>query len=71
MAKKLYAITLSFGPWQNQLCFSGEDDELAEIRWADAKKELEEVGSRCTGSSQFFDEAVKHFEKYGFSRIQK
>lgn len=67
----MYTITLCFGSWQNLLCFSGENDELAEIRWADAKKELEDVGSRCTNSSQFFDEAVKHFEKYGFHRVQK
>ena len=71
MAKKLYSITLRFGSWQNLVCFAGDDDELAEIRWAEAKKALEEVGPRCSNSSIFFDEAVKHFEKCGFTRIQK
>lgn len=71
MAKKAYIITLCFGAWQNQLWFSGDDDELSEIRWVDAKKSLQSLGDCCSNANEFFLAAVKHFAEYGFTRIQK
>ncbi len=71
MAKKAYIINITHGAWNNQLWFSGEDDDLTERKWVDAKKSLEEVGSQCSNSNKFFSEAVKHFEEYGFVRVQK
>lgn len=72
MAKQTFIIDLAFGTWQNQIwfCDIGED-ESAERRWTDAKQALEEVGEHCSNSNEFFNEAVKHFEKYGFTRIQR
>lgn len=80
MAKETYIIDLTFGTWQNQiwfcdgkLCESGEpcETEVSDRRWADAKQTLEDVGEHCTNPSEFFNEAVKHFEKHGFIRIQR
>lgn len=71
MAKKAYIINITHGAWQNQLWFSGDDNDIAERKWVDAKKSLEEVGARCTSSNEFFSAAVKHFEDFGFVRVQK
>lgn len=71
MIKKSYIINLVFGTWQNQSWFSGNDDELTQIRWEVAKKGLAEVAEGCTNSNDFFNKAIQHFENYGFSRIQK
>lgn len=72
MAKQTYIIDLAFGTWQNQVWFCDTgDDESAERRWTDAKQTLEDVGDHCSNSNEFFNEAVKHFDKYGFTRIQR
>lgn len=71
MAKKTYIINLQFGTWTNQLWFSGEDSEIAQNKWADAKRELERIGDSCSNSNEFFLKAVAHFESCGFTRIQK
>lgn len=72
MAKETYIIDLAFGNWQNQIWFCDNDSsDSSERRWTDAKQALEEVGEHCGSPSEFFNEAVKHFEKYGFMRIQR
>ncbi len=72
MVRNTYIINLAFDAWQNQVWFCDTmSDESSERRWADAKQTLENVGERCSNPSEFFNEAVKHFEKYGFVRIQK
>lgn len=72
MADGTYIIDLAFGTWQNQiwLCDKEEADSV-DRRWTDAKQSLEEVGEHCANSNEFFNEAVKHFEKFGFVRIQR
>lgn len=72
MAKNTYIIDLAFGTWQNQVWFCNvEEEESSDRRWTDAKQALEDVGEHCSNASEFFTEAVKHFEKYGFVRIQR
>lgn len=71
MDNQAYIINLAFGAWQNQLWFTSVEDSDSQHRWADAKQSLEEIGSRCTNSNEFFLAAVRHFEEYGFQRIQK
>lgn len=72
MLRDTYIINLAFDTWQNQVWFCDKlQDDRSDRRWADAKKSLEDVGERCSNASDFFHEAVKHFEEYGFVRIQK
>ncbi len=72
MADNVFIIDLAFGTWQNQIWFCDTiDDGNADRRWTDAKQELESVGDHCSNSNEFFLEAVKHFEKHGFVRIQR
>ena len=72
MAKETYIIDLAFGTWQNQIWFcDNENADSSDRRWTDAKQALEDVGEHCSNPSDFFNEAVKHFEKYGFTRIQR
>lgn len=71
MADKPYIINLKFGTWQNQLWFSGEDSDIAENKWVDAKRALEILGDTCTNSNEFYNKAVANFESYGFTQIQK
>lgn len=72
MEDKTYIIDLTFETWQNQIWFCNSiDDGNSDRRWSDAKQTLDEVGDRCSNASNFFNETVKHFEKYGFTRIQK
>lgn len=72
MAKNTYIIDLAFGTWQNRVwfCDMGEVDS-SDRRWTDAKQALEDVGEHCSNPNEFFKEAVKHFEKYGFARIER
>lgn len=72
MADNVFIIDLAFGTWQNQVWFCDtEGEDNSDRRWTDAKQELENVGDHCSNSNEFFNEAVKHFEKYGFVRIQR
>ena len=72
MFRDTYIINLAFDTWQNQVWFCDKlQDGRSDRRWADAKKSLEDVGERCSNASEFFNESVKHFEEYGFVRIQK
>ena len=72
MVKETYIIDLAFGTWQNQIWLCDKQDaESSEMRWTDAKQSLEDVGEHCSNSNEFFNEAVKHFEKFGFVRIQR
>ena len=72
MPRDTYIINLAFDTWQNQVWFCDTvQDECSDRRWSDAKQTLEDVGERCSNASDFFNEAVKHFEEYGFVRIQK
>lgn len=71
MAEKAYIINIAFGAWQNQVWFSGSEDELTENKWVEAKKKLGSIGERCTNPNEFFLATVKHFEEYGFTRVQK
>ncbi len=72
MAENVYIIDLAFGTWQNQVWFCDmEQDNDADRRWTDAKQSLEDVGDHCSNANEFFNEAVKHFKKFGFIRIQR
>lgn len=72
MLRDTYIINLTFDTWQNQVWFCDTlQDDRSDRRWADAKQTLEDVGERCSNASDFFNEVVKHFEEYGFVRIQK
>lgn len=72
MRRDTYIINLAFDTWQNQVWFCDTlQDDSSDRRWSDAKQTLEDVGERCSNASDFFGEAVKHFEEYGFVRIQK
>ena len=72
MLRGTYIINLAFDTWQNQVWFCDTlQDDCSDRRWADAKQTLEDVGERCSNASEFFNETVKHFEEYGFVRIQK
>ena len=69
--KKTYIIGLKFGTWHSEVWFSGEDNNETAEKWNKAAAELSEVGSRCSNPNEFIEEACEHFEKYGFTRIQR
>lgn len=71
MKTKAYIINLRFDLWENQLWLVGEDNEIAENNWVEAKKSLDKIGDNCTNSNEFFKKAIEHFEEYGFVRVQK
>ena len=72
MPRDTYIINLAFDAWQNQVWFCDTvQDDCSDRRWSDAKQTLEDIGEHCSNASDFFNEAVKHFEEYGFVRIQK
>ena len=68
---KPYIIGLKFGTWHSEVWFSGEDDEETAAKWSEAVNGLSAVGKECTNSNEFIVEASEHFEKYGFTRIQR
>ncbi|MBR5089138.1 MAG: hypothetical protein IK093_06905 [Ruminiclostridium sp.] len=68
---KPYIICLQFGTWRNELWFSAPDSETCSERWKKAVDTLPAVSEQCTSSNEFMTDAVKHFENYGFTRIQR
>ena len=67
---KPYIICLKYGTWRNELWFSAPDDEKTSEEWEKAVHSLTAVSAECTNSNDYMREAVKHFEKHGFVRIQ-
>lgn len=68
---KPYIIGLKFGTWHSEVWFSGEDDEATAAKWNEAVAGLSEVGKNCANPNEFIVEACEHFEKFGFTRIQR
>lgn len=68
---KPYIIGLEFGTWNSEVWFSGKDDAETAAKWNEAVKNLAAVGESCSNSNEFITEACEHFEKYGFTRIQR
>ena len=68
---KPYIIGLEFGTWHSEVWFSGEDNDETTAKWNDAVSGLSAVGERCANPNEFIEEACEHFEKYGFTRIQR
>lgn len=68
---KPYIIGLKFGTWHSEVWFSGEDNPQTAEKWNSAVSELSSVGERCANPNEFIGEACEHFEKYGFTRIQR
>lgn len=69
--KKTYIIGLKYGTWRSEVWFSGGDDPKIEAAWKKAVDGLTEVGTQCANSNEFLSAAVAHFEKSGFTRIQR
>ncbi|MCM1334211.1 MAG: hypothetical protein NC084_09185 [Bacteroides sp.] len=69
--KKPYIVGLKHGTWRSEVWFSGEDDPRTEEAWKKAVDGLTEVGTRSANSNEFLSAAVAHFEKNGFTRIQR
>lgn len=68
---KPYIIGLKFGTWHSEVWFSGEDNEETAAKWNEAVDGLSAVGGRCANPNEFIEEACEHFEKFGFTRIQR
>lgn len=68
---KPYIIGLEFGTWNSEVWFSGEDNAETQEKWNEAVKNLKAVGDRCSNPNEFINEASEHFERYGFTRIQR
>lgn len=68
---KPYIIGLKFGTWQSELWFSAEDSPETEAAWKKAVDGLTGVGTQCINSNEFLSAAVEHFERSGFTRIQR
>lgn len=68
---KPYIIGLKFGTWNSEVWFAGEDNDETKAKWDNAVERLEEVGKSCANPNDFINEACEHFEKYGFTRIQR
>ena len=68
---KPYIIGLEFGTWHSEVWFSGEATPEAEENWSKAVKSLASVGNECSNPNEFISAASEHFEKYGFTRIQR
>lgn len=68
---KPYIIGLEFGTWNSEVWFSGEDNSETQEKWNEAVKNLKAVGDGCSNPNEFIVEACEHFEKYGFTRIQR
>lgn len=68
---KPYIIGLEFGTWSSEVWFAGEDDAETAEKWEKAVSTLKTVGNTCSNSNEFIAEASEHFEKYGFTRIQR
>ncbi len=68
---KPYIIGLKFGTWHSEVWFSGEDNDETAAKWKEAVDGLAEVGQCCANPNEFIEEACEHFEKYGFTRIQR
>lgn len=69
--KKPYIIGLQFGTWRSEVWFSGSDDPQTEEKWQKAVSGLTGVGESSANSNDFLSAAVAHFEKSGFTRIQR
>lgn len=69
--KKPYIIGLKFGTWRSEVWFSGSDDRETEEKWQEAVNGLTEIGTGAANSNDFLSAAVAHFEKSGFTRIQR
>lgn len=68
---KSYIIGLKFGTWHSEVWFSGEDNDETAAKWKEAVDGLPEVGKECANPNEFIVEACEHFEKFGFTRIQR
>lgn len=68
---KPYIIGLKFGTWRSEVWFSGSDDRGTEEKWQEAVNGLTEIGTGSANSNDFLSAAVAHFEKNGFTRIQR
>lgn len=68
---KPYIIGLEFGTWSSEVWFSGKDNPETAEKWAEAVATLKTVGDTCSNPNEFITEASEHFEKYGFTRIQR
>ncbi len=68
---KPYIIGLEFGTWNSEVWFSGEDSAETAEKWNEAVGSLKSVGDSCSNPNDFIVAACEHFEKYGFTRIQR
>ncbi len=68
---KPYIIGLEYGTWSSEVWFSGEDNTETAEKWKEAVGGLKAVGDGCSNPNDFIVEACEHFEKYGFTRIQR
>lgn len=68
---KPYIIGLEFNTWHSEVWFSGEDNPETEEKWQEAIAGLRKIGDNCVNPNEFIVEACEHFEKYGFTRIQR
>ena len=67
--EKAYIANLKFDITQRQIWFMGEDNDETSQKWRDACRGLNEVGDKCTEPVEFFEAAIKHFEKFGFVHV--
>lgn len=68
---KTYIIGLEFGTWHSEVWFAGEATDEAQEKWEKAVKTLYSVGNECSNPNEFINAASEHFEKYGFTQIQR
>ena len=68
---KAYIINLKYGIWENQLWLEADDTAEMQEKWEIAKAKLSDIAKVCQSSGDYFNKAIEHFSKYGFTRIQK
>ncbi|MDR0197786.1 MAG: hypothetical protein LBI36_06175 [Oscillospiraceae bacterium] len=70
MENNVRILNLKFGTWENQLWFTGTEENSDEA-WNFALTCLDEIGDNCSGANEFFVKVTEFLEERGFYRMEK